>query len=428
VKKIFLIVLILPVLIFGGLKGALWYFTKTAMEDVARKASAFVDLRYEGIETSLQGSVTVHEISLYSALVDDTVRIDSLKLQTNDIFSLLSLHFQLKKNEIPESMLVHVQGVTLDLDGNLMKTFTNPDVPVTIGDTLNTLACGNTSRFDTEAMKGMGYQSLLADFIFQYRFDEGLNKLHLTFIENLDRLFSLTLNASITNIKPKQNIARMASGAKPGQVSISYDDDSFASRKIKFCATQNKSSEAEYINKHVMLFDEYLRQMGIDLGSDLLGAYKETYLKPGDIELSADFRGIDNILELTEIPIPDIIHNISAQLTVNGKKISSQRLSINKDLFMQAALGKTKKTIQVEDPNVIPKAPPKEFHKVAKSKLDQYKHHQVKIKTRNGKTYQGKLNITKSHRFKYEISNRTRGGTMSSVIAEEDIISVEVYY
>lgn|GEM_PF-2807637 len=427
-KKIFLLVLILPILVFGGLKGALWYFSKSAMDDLAKKVSSFVDLRYEKIETSLQGSVSINDIALYSALIDDTIKIKSLKLTTNDVFSLLTLHSKLKKNKIPESMLIHIQGIEMDMEGNIAKTLTSPDTPLTMADNIATLACGNTKRFDAKVLQDMGYETIFADFIFQYQFDESQGSLDLTLIENLDRLFSIKLNATVNNIRRLPRITSLTSLPKIGKVSLNYDDDSLASRKIQYCAKQNKSTQDEYIDKHVTLFDQYLQQLGINLGSDLLGAYKDSLKEPGNIDLTLDLRGIDDYMELAQIPIPDLIHNLSTELKVNDKKIGMHRLNINKDQFMQMALGHSKKAIIVSDPNVKPDKPAKAFHTISRTQLIKYNKHQVIIKTKNGKTYQGQLQVTKDRRFKYAVSSRTRGGQVSYHVDLEDIKSAQVYY
>jgi len=428
VKKVFIAVLLIPILVVGGLKGALWYFTKSAMDDLKKNVAAFVDLRYGGIETSLQGSVIVNNVALYSSLIDDTVKINSLKLKTNDLLSLLTLQSKLNKNQLPDSMLIHIQGVEMDMGGNIAETFLNPETPPNVADQISTLACGNTNRFDVKAMQNMGYQSMLADFIIQYQYDESRSAINLTLIENLDRLFSMKVTTSIGNINRIPSINSLTNMPRLGKVNISYDDDSVTSRKVKYCAKQNASTETEYIEKHVRLFDQFIQQMGIGLGPELLGAYKETLLKPGSIDLSFDLSGIEDFNELTQIPIADLIHNISTELNVNNKPVKLHGLKINQDKFMQAALGQRSQKIEVEDPNVEPEKPPKTFHPVKISKLAQYKNYQVIIKTRKGKTYQGRLEVTDSHRYKYAVATRTRGGEISYHVAEEDIKSAQAYY
>lgn len=426
-KKVFIAVLLIPVILYGGIKGALWFSSKQAMDNLARNLSAFADLKYEKIETSLQGSVTVNNLSLYSALIDDRVTIRAIKLKTDDIFSLLTLKNKINNNEIPKSLLIHIQGVEMNMDGNIAQTFTAPDTAPNIGDNLATLACGNTKRFDAQALQDMGYHSILADFIFQFNYDESRRKMDLTFIENLDRLFSAKMTTTISNISQIPSFYTSSNLPRLGIVQVSYDDDTLTDRKITYCAKQNQSTEAEYIEKHVNLFNLYLKQIGVNLGPELLSAYKETLVKPGSMDLSLDFRGINDLMELTEIPIPDLIHNLSTELSVNGNPVNVHGIKINTDKFMQAAMGKTP-SVTVKDPNVEPEKPPKAFHKISKSKLDKYKDYQVIIKTYKGKTYQGRLQIVKSHHYKYAVATRTRGGEISYHVEENDIKSVQVYY
>ena len=60
----FLLMLLVPAVVYGGLKGVLYYNAKQTVDDVVNAASYQADIRYTDITTDLRGAVTVSGVTV----------------------------------------------------------------------------------------------------------------------------------------------------------------------------------------------------------------------------------------------------------------------------------------------------------------------------------------------------------------------------
>ena len=75
-----ILILLIPAMLYGVLKGILYYNAKTSVDDIVAATSHMADVRYDGIDTELRGAVTVKGITVQPLGIDDTVTVDSIRL------------------------------------------------------------------------------------------------------------------------------------------------------------------------------------------------------------------------------------------------------------------------------------------------------------------------------------------------------------
>jgi len=421
--------LLIPFILYGLIKLAIWYSTKNSIDSFSSQYAGFVQLKYKNITSSIKGSVSINGITVFLPMFKESIHIKRIRLSTDNIITLLRLTYKIESKDIPKSMGLLIEGAKIDLNSKLLNN--TIEATQTPSERLNTLACGEVVRFDEKVLKQMGYTDISTDINLNYQYDPLAKTLQLNMYESIDRFFSLDLSAQIKDISeiPDTNNVMMGMASsqalpKLGKVKLTLEDDSFITRKVNFCAKNNKSTAKEYITKHVKMVDKYLKQIGVKLHQSLLDAYHKSLSHPGNIILSMDFSGITNIMELSEFALDDILSQLGTEFLINNKSITPLSIQINKQRFAKAT-GNKPQEIKIHDPNVKAKII-KKYHLVNKNNLKKYHRYPVIIKTTQGKTLKGKLS-TKDP-IRYEVITRTHGGEMGYFVGKAEIKSVQVFY
>ena len=93
-----LLLLLIPVLLYGALKGVMYYNAKRSVDDIVAAAADHADVRYADISTDLRGAVTVNAIAVQPLGSDEVVTIDAVRVASDDpMFSFAEFNGAAKK-------------------------------------------------------------------------------------------------------------------------------------------------------------------------------------------------------------------------------------------------------------------------------------------------------------------------------------------
>ncbi len=423
----FSIILLLPILCVVGIKAYLWYSTKNLLEQYKLQFADVIKLDYKDISNSLQGSATVHGITLFIPAVKETVHIGSIRLKTSGIFDLLTLPSKFEDNEPPNSLSLSIDDFAVQVNGKMLNIKKEQDKQSSF-ERMSTLACGDVLRFDGNFLKDIGYSQINSNIDLSYKFNTTTRRLKFTVSDAMDDLYSFEFSLEINRLNSLSTnhftsmvmMPGMDSNPKVGKISLKITDELFTTRKNIFCAQKNNSTKDEYINKHIDLVQQMLSQLGISVDKSLVNAYRTTLDKPGTVEVSLNLADVDNFMSLASYTPNEIISMLNTKLFVNEQEIKPLFVYFSKKSSRQH-----QQDLKLKDDNVKPKIV-KRYHRVDKSKLRKYDKYPVKLTKINGQEYNGQLVI--HNQFNYEILTRTRGGVMSYHVILEDIKSAEVFY
>ena len=119
-----LLILVVPIALYGAAKGLLYYKTKSAVDDVVEMLSSQADIRYADIATDLGGAVTVSNITVQPLGYEDSVVIDAVRISSDDpMFFLHGAQWEPGSSSPPASLGFDVLGVTLPLNADLLDEF-----------------------------------------------------------------------------------------------------------------------------------------------------------------------------------------------------------------------------------------------------------------------------------------------------------------
>lgn len=118
--SIVIAIVIVVILLGAGAVGYLWYSTKQEMDRIVTEAKPFAEISYGGIEISPAGSVGVSRLRIRPMVLDDSISIGAVRLNTPNFLTLLNVRWQLSQNQLPESLALSFHDFELSLSGGIL--------------------------------------------------------------------------------------------------------------------------------------------------------------------------------------------------------------------------------------------------------------------------------------------------------------------
>jgi len=430
IKKVIIAIFILVVFSFALLKGSLWYLTQQFVDHQVMNAKPFVQISYNEIQTSLNGSAIVKGVKIFIPALNETISVKSVEFITPDLLTFLSLDIQLQQNQIPESLSLIISDAVINLNGPVMNMIDNPEIEPSAMEAFSTLACGDTNRMGSRVLSKMGYEQINNNIKLNYQFYPHQKLLTYTFSNHLEDMSRITFSGELFGVSDIKDFSN--NHLKPAKISFELEDDSYIKRKNDFCALQENYKVNEYIIEHARQVGEYLTVYGIEVEQALLDAYIKFIKSSGTLRFEADLSQFNDttkeIDELKTLTPNDIIQFIRLKLFVNNKRVDALSIKINQDKLTTAINDDIDRSTK-QKPGTLKKKQVlvyKKYHLVSADDLIKYHGYRVKIETNNGKHYKGNLNTEDPKNF--EIITRMKSGNIGYRVSRNSIKKAEVFF
>jgi len=243
----------------------------------------------------------------------------------------------------------------------------------------------------------------------------------------------------VSNISSMQS-ANMAQGGMPQltSVEVTYKDDTYTPRVIKYCAELDQTKKEEFIEAEIKQPDEYFYMLwGFAPGDGLREAYKDFLLKPDLVTLTLAPGKEFNPMMFSMMSSYEIMDALNLRLKINGLLVTDlsykmpppefienfeQRLAKRMD-FNALLRGETiKKPEKVEAPKVEVKKVAA-YHKISLAKVPQHISNFVRITTKTGSIRKGQLmRIDKNNLY---VQKKVSGGKFTMTVPRSKIKSIE---
>lgn len=288
--NIAIVILIVAILLGAGAGGYLWYSTKQEVDRIATMAKPFADISYGGIDVSPTGSVGVNRLRIRPNLVNDSISIGAIRLNTPNFLALLDVRWQLSQNQLPKSLALSFQDFELSLSGGILggdpAGRAQANSPF---DHLDALGCGPITAFGVAEWREMGYDRFVGNMEIGYRVDSKNNVLELRMDSNMRDWATLNLEIDLALAKPPESLAELALSLTPKLAKLNFvlRDDGFNQRRNVYCAAKAGKPVPEYLADHVQRVAERLRASGVVLGPGLIAAYQRYLIEGGALAITA---------------------------------------------------------------------------------------------------------------------------------------------
>ncbi len=399
-KQILIAIILIPLLIIGGIKGYMHYQLKSNLEQLARQFSVFGTFEYGDISTSLSGRLSVENIRLRFHDLNDVIRIKAVHYSPDSLWFLLTKGDKLKQGYLPESMQLAVEGLNMDLFG---------DITEKVEDVINELnfqmkgvnpLCGGRLFIGPREYREMGYEELTTDFSIGYLLDMQNQQLLIDIKSNVKDMVAAHIRATVSGISDTR-LSRLYANPNPPrlkQISMQYIDKSYTRRFVKMCAELSNLSKQEFIEAEANQKPIYFASTwGIIPGAGLRQAYKRFLSNPGKVEFSMELPESVELKNIDLFKAEDIPQLLKLKLVVNGENIndlsfkfySGKRPQLGKDI--KHLFGKEEKTSEAPAKATKKKKPQKRYREVSARRLPKYIGRQIRLVTDNGKHREGTL-------------------------------------
>ena len=433
-KPVLIILVLIPVLVIGGIKGYMHYKLKHSVDKLVRQSRMFADLSYGSLSTSLNGKLGVHNISIQIHGLDDVIHIDAVEYTPPNLWFMLKDANKVERGELPKSMKLAITGLNLDLYGDIT------DKLEAVVNQINNEAqginhlCGGRLFFGPREYREMGYEEMTADMSIGYQYDDLNSEIVIEANTLTHDVGAGKLRAVVAGITDSRITRLMHAKEEPrlSQMKFTYTDKSYVPRFVKMCAKASKLSRQEYINEEVKQKPAYFSNAwGIVPGDGLRAAYKDFLDNPQTIEVSMELPESVALDKIDMFKTEDIPALIDLKVAVNGKAV--QNLSFSFDgksrIDLEDSLSgmfSNKKGKKKKKPLVVKKYDKKllHFHPVHVSKLRKHIGQYVRLHLDGDKRREGVL-VKIQGNILY-LSKRMSGGEFSVRVRSSRVKKAEV--
>lgn len=319
-KKLLLALLLLPIVIYLGLKFIIYRNTKSSLEQITAMAAPFMSIRYDGIGSSLGGAVQISNVKLQPNNLNDVIRIKNIEIQTPGLGFLLAGKDKMKEGDFPESMRLSLEGVAVDMDGPMMSMF-DKLLEADAGE--HSLAhCGGIQALGPQLYRKLGYNTLVSDIRLGYELDKKSARLHVRTEWNTEEMALFNADLFFTSVPASaQDMAQFS--PRLTEAKAYYKDLAYTDRLKRYCASASNISVEDYIAAEVGQESSSFTQLwGIIPGPGLREAYRQFLVAPGEVRFETrPSEGIDPASMKLFRP-EDMLAMLNAKLTVNGAPVT----------------------------------------------------------------------------------------------------------
>ncbi len=321
-RKVLISIVLLPVLLYAGAKGYLWYSIYSEMEDAKKTIAPFAKLEYQSIQFPLTDPFGVRGITITPHAVNDTIRIGSALVHTSGITELFRLIKSYYNERMPERLRLSVKRIGLNLNGELVSWIANNQQSNLFGTPLDALGCGNRRYFSPADLLEMGYDKLRLDTTLSYQFERGIEAIELYVKFNVHDAMSIALDVSMPEF------VMPAVGGNVGlqiptltNFSVNLEDLSFNEKRNKYCATVNGTDVPKFIDHHIQAVKVYAEENGFPVSDQLLAGYRNYVAASGNITINANPYDPIDAMALANLNARQFVEWLALEVNISGKVI-----------------------------------------------------------------------------------------------------------
>lgn len=422
-RKLLISLVVLPGLLYGGVKGYLWYKTREAADQLVESASPFAVITYDGIHSSLKGSVGIDNVIIRPRGVRDEIRVDSVTFHAPDLRFLISAERRLENKKLPESLGISLKGVTMDLQGPLVAETASGGQNLTFSP-LSALGCGDLATIGPRELLSMGYDNIVYDLDLNYRLQPDGNGVDLTVSSDAHDMAFMQLGMQV-DLPGLNGAVTNAIGVQPQikRAELIYRDYDLNPRLTRFCAASMDAEPAQFLDGHTSLVAVRLHELGVQPSPELMQAYRGFMEKSGDLRIVF---APDQPLQPAELALYDtqaLVRVLHPQLTINGAPLAVHPASGPAPI----AKGVRPQPKAEEKPRIeLPKYATPAYHVTPVSELSGHLGRPVRLRLTSGQDYDGTLEELRNDSLL--IRRRLYGGSITQPVDLAEVAEIQVLY
>lgn len=412
-RKVLILLVVIPVVAYGGARGILWYLVNSKGEELKKALAPVAAFDYKHVQASLTGPLGIENITISLHALDDEVRVKSILVAADGPQEVYKLARAAWDDKLPERLRLSINGITLSLDGEIAFWMNNQAVSGSGNNPFDT-SCGGKANLGSDDLQQMGYEKLVTDLRMEYQFGRGEEGLGVFAQISTRDMMSVRVSGNIPANSVSTSVQRLAQSAPElAYLSVTYADDSYQKRKNEYCAKLEGITVADYVDASVESLKNFLLDNEFRPSDELIAAYRK--LLTGSPKLTMVLNPVEP-LDLAALAAID---------SANPGQIPGFQVLIDDEPVTLGEIIEPEPETLV-DANGAPHVPPDTYKETTISELDQYLNRRIKVYTRDGKLHQAFLERVEPEQL--VLTRHLVGGSATFSVPLTDVTGVLVLY
>jgi hypothetical protein len=316
-KTILMVPLVVGLVAYGGIKGYVYVKAKQELDQVIATAGPFVDISYEGIGSSLDGTLSVEGVKLSPREVVGSIRIQSLDISGDGPGFFYEMFNGFDPGQPPRKFQVAARKISIPVDANFMAQLADGSAAPRPG------ACSLGGVLQHVGLDRLGYDQLTADGRIGYQLDAADGEMTLRMDYLLRGVEELFMEMSFSGM-PDPGQMMMGAGPRLNRMSLQYRlDPDYLKGMLNHCAAEGKQSREQFVES---LFqkdeDYYARNLGFVPGGGILFALQELIGGSGELLITASPGPQFNPMTMAGYSTEQVVSMLGLDVTVGGKPVT----------------------------------------------------------------------------------------------------------
>jgi len=262
---------------YAGAKGYLYYKTSQGIESAVLMMSPHVDLKYEGISSTISGELTIDNVSMRLAGYRDEILIGRLGIKTPNFLALLSLSEMSSgssQEKAPEYFGIIAEEIKVAADADYYRDFYEKSIAVIAPSDLGQggVQCVGKYGYSPRTLKSLGYTNLTTSIsmIFRQADSNYVTEMGIDIADMVDFDMSISLAGNLMS-----GIARGSTyRPKLRELNMKITDKSLNSRVEKYCTKLGLTPE-QILRAHINALQYMGKMQGIVFDEYIIDPYKQ---------------------------------------------------------------------------------------------------------------------------------------------------------
>lgn len=443
IRNILIAALLAVLALAAGINGYVHHQFKTNIDNTLSSIQPFVQVKYSDLTTSLLSSeVKLKNVRIAGDFLPEELTLGNITFETPGFAYMLNGPESIKTGEFPEHLGFALDDFYLDLHGEIAQWLDRLVKRMQTVYASERKLCGGKAIFGPVDYKEMGYTRLLSNMRIAYNFDKSRKTLDINMNAQTRNMGSVEAYVNVANIGGMSSNKMMQSGMPQlANVEITYKDETYTPRIIKYCSELSNLKKEEYIDAEVKQSDNYFYMVwGFAPGYGLRDAYKDFLLKPDTLTFRMTPSKEFNPMTISMMSTDELMEALNVNLKVNGLVVTDlsftkppaefiekfeQRLANSLDFNAILRGDPIKPPAPVEQPKVKVKQPAK-YHKIKLSSINKHVSDFVRVTTKDGKQRNGVL--IRTDKVNLYVQKKVGGGKFTMTVPRNKIKTIEAYF
>ena len=423
--------IVVPVLagavVYGGLKGYVYYKVKGGMEDLTRLAAPFVTIKYKGITSDLGGKIGIQGVRLTPVGTTLDFNIGEVEIEGPNSKFLLAVANGFKGKNPPRYAYFRIRDAKVPVGSDMLEQLnqlTGLD-PTKAKEQLPPV-CSLGGIFQRVGIENIGFEHLSVDLSFGYKLYQRSNEMEIDMgynaqgVESVDMVMMLK---GVTEFGP----AMMSKMPTLGRVDLKYNaDKGFMNEMVDYCAQKQEITPEEFVNG---LFNQsdyyYAKNLGFVPGAGIKDAIRMLVTDAGNVSFKAYPTTDLSVNSLSRYKPQDMMSLMGVTMQVNGKDVLDMSYTVPTNIASLRGDGEGGIDRPMEGIGERRNLKPKKYVKTNIGTLHKHVGKEVRLHMRQeGLVKKGTLDSIKNSIVSLE--QRIYGGTFTSHVSLNDVRYAEV--